>query len=209
MKTMGKFEDRLIEELMDDHGPALAGLERPAPHHRSKRPLWMTGGALALAVAGAGIFTLVGGGGSPAYAVTQNSNGTVTLTLADMTGVTGANQELHKLGLPVLVVPFNDNSCSYVYDKPDNARGFTSAAAATITGEGQFTFALDQVPAGDTLVIGAEGVNLGNSKGVALTEGTAKGRPPVCGAPSTKPSTKPVPSGPSGTANSSGSTPGK
>ncbi|HEY4460200.1 MAG TPA: hypothetical protein VGN81_38180 [Pseudonocardiaceae bacterium] len=91
---------------MEQHGPALAVLERPEPQRRSNRPLWMTGGALAIALAVAGVLTLTSGSSSPAYAVTQNPNGTVTLTLADMTGVDGANAELRKLGLPVLVVPF-------------------------------------------------------------------------------------------------------
>lgn len=147
---MSNFEDRLIGELMNEHGPALAVLERPESRRRSSRPLWMTGGALTVALGVAAVVTLTGGGGSPAYAVTQNPNGTVTLTLNEMSGIDGVNAKLRQLGLPVVVVPLRQD-CPPVTEPVGPALGKMTVALNDRT----FTFSTDVVPAGDMLVVGA------------------------------------------------------
>lgn len=63
---MNKFENRLIDELMAEHGSALAMVERPESTRRSHRPVWMTAGALSVAAAVAIGFTLAGGGSGAA-----------------------------------------------------------------------------------------------------------------------------------------------
>jgi hypothetical protein len=61
--------------------------------------------SLALVAAAATLLALQPGGGGPpaAYAVTQNSDGTVTLTLDELLGVQPADEQLAKLGVPVVV----------------------------------------------------------------------------------------------------------
>ena len=47
---------------------------------------------------------LSSGGGSPAYAVTSNPDGTITVTIRELAGVTGADETLSSQGVPVRVV---------------------------------------------------------------------------------------------------------
>ena len=104
---MTKFEDQLYDDLMRAHGHALARTTVPAsPKHRvtRRRTLLAAGGALAAAAAIAG--TLVAGGGTPAYAVTKNPDGSVTVAVYQESGIAGANARLKQLGdSQVVVVP--------------------------------------------------------------------------------------------------------
>jgi hypothetical protein len=178
---MNRFEDRLIGDLMEEHGLALAELQRPEPNRRSHRPLWLSGAAVAVAAVIATSVTLAGGGGTPAYAVTRNPNGTVSLTLTDLAGIAGANAELRRLGLPVLVVAFGQNCADQ--SALDIGNGNLSYD------HGVFTFSLAQIPRDDTLVVAArqtvitQGVPMppkGGVKVIILTVNVAKGRPPAC-----------------------------
>jgi hypothetical protein len=174
---MGKFEDRLIMDLMDKHGTSLDEVDRPAPVRRSHRPMWMASGALGVTLAMVGLLTLFGGRGSPAYAVTMGPNGTVTLTVTQIDGIAGANERLRELGLPVLVAAMDDR-CHFP------ARVFTAEGAHDA--DGRITFAIDQIPAGETLLVGASVptrlVHDSTSKDeVMLFTALAKGRPPGCG----------------------------
>ena len=85
---------------MREHGSALASVRVPtAPKRRlATRPVLLTAGAGGLAAVAA-VGTLVAtGGGTPAYAVTPHSDGTVTLALYQKSGIAGANAKLHQLG---------------------------------------------------------------------------------------------------------------
>jgi hypothetical protein len=86
---MTKFADQLYADLMREHGSTLAHTRPPAPkrHVAARRTL------------------MVASGGSPAYAVTKNPNGTVTLDVYQKSGIAGANAKLHQLGDNVVVVP--------------------------------------------------------------------------------------------------------
>lgn len=193
---MSNFEDRLIGELMDEHGPALAVLERPEPRRRSNRPLWMTGSVLTVALAAAAVLTLTTGSSSPAYAVTQNPNGTVTLTLADLTGVDGANAELRGLGLPVRVLRVEDN-CHEQYQVEPFSFGMASndlpvaspvrsgSTMTTTAGQFQMTFSLNGIPRGETLVVAATShtfkIGPNTVLGIGISKmGLVKGTPPTC-----------------------------
>lgn len=186
---MNRFEDRLIGDLMEQHGPALAELQRGGPTKRSRRPLWLSGAVVVIAAVIATSVTLAGGGSTPAYAVTQNPNGTVTLTLTEMAGITGANAELRKMGLPVLVVSTADDCRDHFVYQATNDALSNGLSGDLANGNGQFTFSLDQIPAADTLVIGARPVTVtqgvpmppkGGLKGVIMSDGLVKGRPPAC-----------------------------
>lgn len=85
-------------------GPGAARPD-PAVHRRRSRYRLVaatTAGVAALAVA----LTLVLGttAESPAYAVTRNSDGTVTVTLLRVSGIAGANQRLASMGVRVRIV---------------------------------------------------------------------------------------------------------
>jgi hypothetical protein len=100
---MGKFEDQLLGDLMREHGPALATAQRPAP--RNKRPVWIAAGAVALAGAVTVTLALVDGGAPAAFAVNQNADGSITVSIKDIAAIDPANKELERLGVPIRAVP--------------------------------------------------------------------------------------------------------
>jgi hypothetical protein len=100
---MGKFEDQLLGDLMREHGPALATAQRPAP--RNKRPVWIAAGAVALAGVVTVGLALVDGGTPAAFAVNQNADGSITVSIDDIAAIDPANKELERLGVPIRAVP--------------------------------------------------------------------------------------------------------
>ena len=101
---MTDFADHLFEDLMATHGAELASAAAPAPaRRRHTRPAWATAGTVAAAGAAAVGFTVFGGTAS-AYAVTDNHDGTVTVSVTKAEGIAGANAKLHQLGASVVVL---------------------------------------------------------------------------------------------------------
>ena len=96
---MTKFADQLYDDLMRQHGPRWPTPGRPRRRGgpvASRRALLAAGaGGLAVAATVAG---LVAGSGSPAYALTTNSDGTITLAIYQASGIAQANAKLHQLG---------------------------------------------------------------------------------------------------------------
>ena len=77
---MTKFSDQLFDDLMREHGPALAHSGTPAHVARKATPA--------------------------AYTVRNNPDGTVTLAVYQKSGIAGANAKLRTLGdKQVVVVP--------------------------------------------------------------------------------------------------------
>lgn len=99
---MGKFEDQLLSDLLREHGPALAAAERS--EERNTRPIWVAAGAVVLAGAVTAGVALVSGG-TPAFAVSQNSDGSITVSIKDIAAIAPANKELERLGVPIRAVP--------------------------------------------------------------------------------------------------------
>ena len=105
---MTKFADQLFDDLMQEHGSELAATRLPsAPRRHVTHPVRLAaGGVVAVGAVAVGAGFLVPGGGSPAYAVTANANGTVNLDVYDQSGIAPANAALRKLGDgQVVVVP--------------------------------------------------------------------------------------------------------
>lgn len=95
---MTDFTDRLFADLMVEYRPTLDATELPEPRkRRMTKPLWLTSGAASVGALTATLL-LVFTTGSPAYAVTQNPNGTVTLTLNQLSALGAAVAALHPLG---------------------------------------------------------------------------------------------------------------
>jgi hypothetical protein len=188
---MSRFTDQLFDDLMREHGQVLASTKVPAApkRHLAARPVLLTAGAGGLAVA-ATVGTLVAGGGTPAYAVTTHSDGTVTLAVYQQSGIAEANAKLHALGDRVVVVPVR-SGCPSITSLP--APGVPAGQISVKTSgssNGSVTVAAQGVPAGDILVMGVETTTSGQfsmkqttntTSGQTSESGSAKASGPAGG----------------------------
>lgn len=101
---MNRFEDKLLNDLMVEHGAELADAERPPARRGISRPVWVTAGVLAVAATAAAGITVFGDT-PPAYAVTRNDDGSVTVTIRELAAIEPANAKLRELGVRVRAVP--------------------------------------------------------------------------------------------------------
>jgi hypothetical protein len=141
---------------MREHEPALARTRPPAPgrHFAARRTLLASGAACAAVAATAGV--LVAGGGTPAYAVTANPDGTVTVAVHQESGIAAANARLVQLGdSQVVVVPFGTNCPS---PKPPAVSGKHKmiSVESEVSKNGSVTVRAKGIPAGDILVVAVE-----------------------------------------------------
>jgi hypothetical protein len=180
---MTKFADQLFDDLMREHGPALAhtvpSLSRPAPGHHlaTRRTLLAAGTACAAVAATAGV--LVAGGGTPAYAVTANPDGTVTLAVHQESGIAGANARLRQLGDGQVVVVPVKAGCPGVGSLPAPAgpRSGHIPLQTTVSRDGSVTVKAKGIPAGDILVVGVATTTHGSM--VTSGGGSALTSPPA------------------------------
>jgi hypothetical protein len=94
---MTKFTDHLWSDLAREHGPALAQAGRPS---RFRRPRVLAGSTLALAGAGTALgLVLTATSAAPAFAVTQNSDGSVLVTVSQTQDIVQANAKLASMGI--------------------------------------------------------------------------------------------------------------
>ena len=107
---MTSFDDRLWADLVHEHGDEI--LLHPAPTalhiaNRRRPPALRAGAALAGVglVAGAVLIFTATKAAPPAYAVTTNPDGTVTVTLNDIHALTALNAELARDGLHAKAIP--------------------------------------------------------------------------------------------------------
>jgi hypothetical protein len=167
---MTKFSDQLFDDLMREHGPALAHTGPPAhPQRRvtARRALLAGGGALAVAGAIAGI--LVAGSATPAYAVTKNPDGTITLAVYQTSGIAGANARLRQLGDQQVVVVPVEPGCPSPPPPAVSALGHRITTGAAISRNGSVTVNAQGIPAGDILVVGVEASGHSSLTGGILT----------------------------------------
>ena len=166
---MSNFEDELWSQLVRERGEqmraapgAAAALAssvtatRPATPHspRLRRPALLTGSALGIAgVATAGVFALTSA--SPAFAVTKNPDGTVAITLSDLSELPALNQQLAQDGVAVTAVPIS-TSCpaAGVITNPSGESTPNISADHQQTTD-VVTIDPSQIPSGDIGVLGA------------------------------------------------------
>lgn len=171
---MSKFEDRLWSELVLDHGPQLASMTRIEAPHRSRRgPAAIGAVALAGTIAAVALTATTGTSPSVAYAVSQSPDGSVTVSIREISGVSGANAQLARLQVPIRVARV-EAGCS--------ATGKTLPIPPTIVSD----LALQEreglaiqpklIPHGDTLVISAKPIG----SAVGLSYGLYRGYAPSC-----------------------------
>lgn len=164
---MNGFEDQLWSQLVRERGEqmhaapaataalassvtATSSATRPAP--RLRRPALLTGSALGIAgLATAGVFAL--SSPSPAFAVTKNPDGTVAVTLSDLSDLPALNQQLAQDGIPVTAVPIS-TSCSAT-GAITNPSGESGPSNQTSQQTDVVTIDPSQIPSGDVGVLGA------------------------------------------------------
>jgi hypothetical protein len=183
---MTKFADELYADLMEQHGGELEQLTRQrqraaggghetARAARARRPLWVTAGGLAAAAAAAAGFAVFGES-TAAYAVTQNPDGTVTLSLNSPSGVSGANSQLKIDGDPVVVVPVRA-ACPSIGSLPHPATHPTGPQSSSTGRNGSVTINAEGLPAGVTVLVAAE---QGANQVMQMSIGLITGPPPSC-----------------------------
>ena len=98
---MSEFEDNLWLKVVREHGDELACNERTAHTRRwASRAQLLAGTTAGLAAMATAAVLLFGAStSSPAFAVTRNPDGTVTVNLMHQSGIAGANKKLAAMGL--------------------------------------------------------------------------------------------------------------
>src|SRR6516165_34379 len=108
---MTSFDDRLWADLVLEHGDEIRLHPGLTPPHssNSRRPALRTGAALAAVglLAGAVLIFTATKATSPAYAVTTNPDGIVTVMLNDIHVLTALNAELARDGLRAKAIPLS------------------------------------------------------------------------------------------------------
>jgi hypothetical protein len=167
---MTKFADQLFDDLMREHGPALEHAGEPAAPKRRlamRRPVLLAGGASGLAVAAAIGALVAATGGSPAYAVTAHSNGTVTVAVYQKSGIAGANARLRQLGDSQVVIVPVQAGCPV--PAPPAVSGVGKVISDGIDSNGGSSNVTAQgIPAGDILIVGIESSANGGSASAAI-----------------------------------------
>ncbi|WP_128377621.1 hypothetical protein [Streptomyces cavernae] len=155
MNTPTGYKQRLASELsaMATH-PAPVTATR-APARRLRVPFTIAAVATAAVAAAVVVPTLSGSGSSPAYAVTQRSDGSVALDLNRAEGLPGLQQQLKKLGLPAVVLEGDENCAT---GKPPLAPGAEGRYPMTYTNTKPFKGIIDPdlIRDGETLLIVAD-----------------------------------------------------
>lgn len=149
---MSKFEDHLWREFLHEHGDDLAQLNRPATRHTLRRPRLVAGAGLGLAGAATALALVLSATSAPAFAVIRNPSGTVTVTINQIAGVSGANAELAALGVNARAVPIVQGCTATLQLLPKR----TSSVILPPRGSGRprsVTIEPSRIPAGDTDVL--------------------------------------------------------
>ncbi len=162
---MTKFEDQLLGQLMTEHGHRLRAAEPPAPaRRRARRQAWLAAGAAgAASLAGLVAALIMTLGSTPAYAaysVTRHA-GTVSVSVGNAAGVTGANAALHTMHSRVVVVPVR-RGCPPIgsLPRPRPAPHPAVRVGSGLSRSGHRSVSVQikgSIPAGDTMVLAFSG----------------------------------------------------
>lgn len=164
--TQHRFEERLLAELRSSI--VAHPSSSPVRRHRRRLPgvttwwrrrLALAGGTAALlAVAAAAGVPFLTDGSTPAYAVSTNNDGTVTVEINSLSDAAGLERKLREAGVPAVVqyLPAG-KACKEPWFTPASPRsgnGITTSGVEK-TGEGHTRFTIDPgtLPPEETLVI--------------------------------------------------------
>jgi hypothetical protein len=196
---MTKFEDQLFGQLMTEHGHRLRAMQPPAPApRRARRPLWLaTGVAGTAAAATAAVMALGSAPAMAAYSVTEH-DGTVSVSVDNAAGVSGANAALHMMHARVVVVPVRAG-CPPMgsLPRPKPAPHPAVQVGSGVDRHGHRSVSVKikgSIPAGDTMILAFTGSPSSGSVGAG---GIITGPVPSCVS---------LPSAPSGSGGSNAAT---
>jgi hypothetical protein len=166
---MSTFEDRLWSELVREHADQMP-LPTITARTSRRRPALITGTALATAIAAAAaVLVFTATTSTPAYAVTDNSDGTVTVTLHDVQAITALNAALAHDGIAARAIPLTADCPIHGFPNPMPAGTNPSTYSITIVPR--------EIPAGYTAVLAV----CENASGqVLLAQGAFRAPAPVC-----------------------------
>ena len=209
---MSKFEDHLWREVARHHGPALEIAGRPRAQSRRPGRRVLASSTLGLAGLGAVLALVLGTDAtSPAFAVTRNHDGTVTVSIKRSSGIAGANAELHQLGINARVLAQVPVGCSTSTPMAGPGAPAPSGGIANA----RWTINPSQVPAGQTLVLTAPPAGTSDITTSTSGDGGTSGNGgsggqvldcPIRSVSKPAPSTKPAPgAGNGGNSGNSGS----
>jgi hypothetical protein len=155
---MTKFADELYDDLMREHGPALAATRPPAP---TRRPVTSRRAVLAASAGGLAVAatagSLVAVSGTPAYALTTNHDGSISLAVYQGAGVAQANARLRAIGAKVIVVPVGAGCPSLgSVRKPAVPVTGRVRVQGSVNRDGSITVNAQGVPRGDVIMVATE-----------------------------------------------------
>jgi hypothetical protein len=179
---MTSFEDGLWERLVEEHDADLVSLAAPR-ERATRRPLLIGGGLTAVAAAGAAAVVGIGAATSaaPAYAMTQNTDGSISVTVYELpTAIPELNAKFAEMGFPETIVPIESNCRAST--EPVAAVGRlvplpTAVDDAQLTGEVTLVLSPPALSPGYTGVVAVEQLPDG---GDAVALGTMKLPTPSC-----------------------------
>jgi hypothetical protein len=169
---MSTFQERLWSDLVREHGDQIrAHPATPIAVRRRRRPALVTGTALAVtgAAIAAALILSATTSAPPAYAVTTNSDGTVTVTLNDISAITALNAELARDGVRAKAIPLTATCPTRGFPHPIPAGTDPSTYTITIVPA--------DIPAGYTAVVAARQTASGQ---VQLVQGAWPNPGPTC-----------------------------
>jgi hypothetical protein len=113
---MSEFEDNLWLSVVREHGDELARTGRTVhKHRRVPRPQLLAGTTVGLAAMATVAALLLGAStSSPAFAVTRNPDGTVTVNLMQQSGIVGANERLAAMGVRAQILALAKHAPRFV-----------------------------------------------------------------------------------------------
>jgi hypothetical protein len=173
---MSEFEENLWQDVVREHGQDLAKAGSVAARRRRPaRPRLLAGTSLGLAGVGAVLALVLGAASStPAFAVTRNHDGTVSVKVFRVAGIAAANAKLAALGIRARIVPQTDGCVPLV----EAARGTqTTSAGAGLQAASAVQFDSRGIPGGRTLVIAAQ--NAGGKVDINVVN-AVRGAAPAC-----------------------------
>jgi hypothetical protein len=186
---LGSFEERLLQELRS------VVIVQPTPRRPrirmsfSRRRLALAGGVAALAaVAAAAGVPFLTGGAEPAYAVSKNDDGSVTVEVGSLADAAGLEAKLREAGIPAVVQYLPPGkACKqpwFTRASPGDAGAPTMIKGGVLhTTDGRTRFTISKgLPADLTLVIMTQtGTAPGTPTGAAsMGIAFAKGTVPPC-----------------------------
>ena len=172
---MSNYEDRLLVELQK------LVVAEPRRNHRGRRFALAGGLTAAAGVAVAAGVLLLSAGTQAAYAVTRNSDGSVTVEIDSLTDAAGLQAKLQAAGVNAVVEYLPEGKmCRQPWFTPaGHAAGVgTQSGSVERNDDGSTSFTISgDLPADDTLVIMTQ-TGAGNEQ--ALGIGWAQGTVPAC-----------------------------